>query len=272
MTFRAETGIPRRTVPRWALRPLVLLCAVGSLILGCSHSNQSDRTQNYRALGSWTNVHIRLTFVQSPVEGWVGHNRDGAITNAIDLAVQLQANWTGRGDYRGSLRIFRHLPNDTKVVLFGECRYDPVAHALEIDPCFGYLRCPDAVYSNMSPLGGDPRPAMLIYLQGGPYRLSGIREADPMNAPGALTAVNDSLGTARTLQPATGSTEPRYWHFRIAMSSLGLLPRDVDGTWRGIPIGDSREGIGYLMIDSRLPNITAPRPRKEPEGSGGKGN
>jgi len=208
-------------------------------------------------------VHVGLDFIQSPLEGRTGSG-GGDVTNSLNIAVRMSSDTTEVGSYRGSLKLFRHLYNDARILIIADCTYDPEAELLEISPFCAYLRIPEAVSLNSAPgavVEAGPTSTRPLRCLRTSFRINRVRESESMASP--ATARYDH-GTQVHLKPNAGMAERGRWDFRIETFSLGHTSTDPVGMWGDLPVGDNQTGMGYLMIDSRLPNITAPRRRTRP--------
>jgi hypothetical protein len=246
---------PKRASGAILLFAALLLGSCFALWRACSYKPRS--AEEHSVAGRQTiYVHVGFDFIQSPLEGRTGSG-GGDVTNSLDIAARMTSDTTEVGSYRGSLKVFRHLNNDAKILIIADCTYDPEAELLEIYPFCAYLRVPDAVHSNASSSVWADSALQLRCLRA-IFRFNGVRECDSMSSP--ATGRYDH-GTQVRLMPNAGMGKGPKWYFRIETSSLGYTSTDPVGMWGDLPVGDNQTGMGYLMIDSRRPDITAPKPR-----------
>ena len=240
----------------------LLLGSCFALWRGCSDKPYSD--EEHSVAGRQTiYVHVGFDFIQSPLEGSAGSG-GGDVTNSLNIAARMTSDITEVGRYRGSLKIFRHLDNDAKILIVADCTYDPEAELLEISPFCAYLRIPEAVSLNSAPgavVEAGPTSTRPLRCLRTSLRINRVRESESMASPATAPYGH---GTQVHLKHNAGMAERGRWDFRIETFSLGHTSTDPVGMWGDLPVGDNQTGMGYLMIDSRLPNITAPRRRTRP--------
>ena len=202
----------------WKPIAVALLCV--AFVCGCGRPDDARAVAT--PMPQWSYAHVRFEFEQSPLAGTtdIRSALSTVVPQVLDLSVPMYWDEAPVATYRGEFRIYHTLRDDAKVLIFGNCKYDPLAEAIVLDPVFAYLRAPDLVYANTPPLGGEPRKAWVVNLSPRcPIVLSGVRETEEMTGP-STDRRNFGINLA---QRPRGQEEYR-WGVSVQVYSYGLLP------------------------------------------------